>query len=302
MLDKITPFRSVLAIAYVSMIPLCFGQSNIDIQKGLTDEQIERLNTIDNLSNQGDDLMAIDRFAEAAEKYRAVLAIDPANRGAAFALARAYSEMGRTKEAILLFRGAMKWRSENQDLDTYPIHPCTFAMRYALVLARDGQMNAAKAVYYFGLRNLYVPSFGPSIEPIPFSIVFDADPVAEVWTFSPKKLEAAAYMALSIQGDLIDTRDKCVKRARELASDWWYPVFYSAFIDPKTPTAEADFDKAEKLAGSEGRRTVLRKLREWKLELRPMPDYPNGNDIRPKMKVLQDARLRLRSSHPFASD
>jgi tetratricopeptide (TPR) repeat protein len=296
--------KGMLLMATLSSFIAAHAQSSTDPFVGLTPEQREKLERIGELATKGDDLMEVEKYTEAAEQYRAALALDPENRGLAYCLGRAYAVLGRTKEAITLYRRALKWRPDRGDLDAdFMGKPSGMAMHYAVLLARDGQSEAAKAMYYFGLRNLATPTFGLSNEPMPLLVAFDPDPDAEVWTYSSQKLEAAANMALAIWGsDPIDTTSECLARARDLAPEWWYPYFYSAFIDPKSPNAEADFDRAESLVGSEGRRTVLRKLREWKLELRPMPDYPRGDVIRRKIRLLDEAREKLRTFHSFASD
>lgn len=69
-------------------------------------------------------------------------------------------------------------------------------------------------------------------EPLPFLVVFDPDPNAVVWDYTPERFRAAVLML-----DQVGHEDpKVIEEIRTLAPDWFWPVAYMA--DKTDPTQD----------------------------------------------------------------
>jgi hypothetical protein len=101
-------------------------------------------------------------------------------------------------------------------------------MDYAILLAKSGKGDEAKAIYYYGLRRGFNLSALADFEPYPFLVVFDRDenPNATVWEYSTENLVAAAMMAKAHGID--KDQDSVLNEIRNNEPNWVLPIIYQA--------------------------------------------------------------------------
>ncbi|MGV3617836.1 MAG: tetratricopeptide repeat protein [Fimbriimonas sp.] len=251
---------------------------------------------------RGKDRLVEGRTKEAAEAFQKALTILPSHGEAKEGLAHAYMTLGRDAEALKIYRPMVKFDAGWNDLYTSAgiVQPVLF--RYAILLARNGEVETAKAVYYAGLRFLNPKGF-LEMEPLPLKVVFDSDPHATVWSYTPQRLEAAAEMALAMisMAEGAEARIAHVDRARTLAPDWGYPALYKAML-----TGEAKYyDEAEHLEKDRKTLGAIRGYRaahtgdEAALLAWRQATAVRGPDARAQILLLEETRLRLKSDLRF---
>jgi tetratricopeptide (TPR) repeat protein len=177
----------------------------------------------------------------AIEQYRRVMKLEASiygNRGnGAYGLAQALTRADRPAEAMDAYAKAVWWEERRNDWSVTGPPVIEFAMDYAMLAARQGDVARAKEMYYFGMRqfNRYG---GKSYEPIPFLVVFDPDPSPEmeVWEYSESNLRAAALMAkVASQG----SKDRpLIDEVRKLAPNWSFPLAFLAESPVGKPNEE----------------------------------------------------------------
>jgi hypothetical protein len=132
-----------------------------------------------------------------------------------------------------------------------------------------------------------------SQEPVPFLVVFDAEPEGIYWDYTPDRLEAAADMLQAILSTSnvdfatnVWTYDTdFVQRARQLAPDWFYPVLFLANrADNGSAKEQQLLAEAEGLAKPGLERQFVdqfrRDLAEWQ-HICEQNDTPDASDDRP---------------------
>jgi hypothetical protein len=181
-------------------------------------------------------------------------------------------------------------------------------MEYAILLAKQGRAEDAKAIYYFGLRSCLAPRTR-SEEPVPFLVVFDPDPEGIYWEYTPQRLEAAALMvqAMLSSGSTdfatnVRTTDRqWVERVRALAPDWFYPVLYMANTkNLDSPAREQLTAQAEAMARPGLERQLMARFRQDIAELlviNEQNDRPGAWDMRP-MTEGAERRKRMQCLRP----
>lgn len=197
------------------------------------------------LEVEAEQLAAKGKIDDAATALREAMSIERTHpypsfvTGAATLLARLFEQSGRDQEALDAYRNCFAWDSRIHDLDGGSGN----AEDYALVLSKLGKVEEAKAMYYYALRHFNGgPTFNGgwrldgdrSIEPVPFLVVFDPDPNAVVWEYTPERFRAAVLM-LSQVGH---ADHKVIDEIRKLAPDWFWPAAYLADeTDPASDVA-----------------------------------------------------------------
>lgn len=200
---------------------------------------IELIDRAKELIRSIDDQGAITKLQEAAV-VEATMANFHAR--AKYALARMYVKQNRIPEALDAYRATFTWNPsanygniQRGDLDPGSHAGIEAVIEYAVLLAKEGRAEDAKAMYYYGLRAYFAP-MPRSQEPAPFLVVFDPEPEGIQWQYTPPRLEAAALMVLTmLSSGTIDFATNELTRSRQwlgqvrtLAPDWFYPVLYLA--------------------------------------------------------------------------
>ncbi len=212
------------------------------------------------------------------------------------ALARLYVKLGRTEEALEAYRMLFRWDKalwvpSGWDL----VGPRIPMMEYAILLAKAGRPEDAKAVYYAGLRDFNPPAASSrKHEPVPFLVVFDPEPEGVYWEYSPERVEAAALMIMALHGGWMDfvTQEQTlpldiVRRVRALAPDWFYPVMYLAAENWRYRQGPELLALAESLARPGLERDLIAKYRLELAEHRAIieaEDTPDAWDERPLLE------------------
>ncbi|MCK6631705.1 MAG: hypothetical protein L6Q31_04945 [Fimbriimonadaceae bacterium] len=209
-------------------------------------------------------------------------------------LARLYVKLGRTEEALEAYRMLFRWDKAGWVPSGWDlVGPRISMMEYAILLAKAGRPEDAKAMYYSELRR-FNGGGQRSAEPVPFLVVFDPEPEGVYWEYSPERLEAAALMIMALEGGPADfvtqehtlPRD-IVRRVRALAPDWFYPVMYQAAQNWRYRQGPELLALAESLARPGLERDLIAKYRLELAEHRAIieaEDTPDASDERPMLE------------------
>lgn len=149
-----------------------------------------------------------------------------ASRGS-YELAKALTAAGRTEEALDAYKRAVSWDPVKKELDINGPPHIRVATDYAVLLARTGRSEDAKAIYYFALRSFNSNAEGDK-EQLPFLIVFDQDQTMTSWQYSRERLIAAATLVRAADDD----QRALFEGVRRQASDWAIPALYLALRSP----------------------------------------------------------------------
>ena len=142
-----------------------------------------------------------------------------------YELAKALTAAARTEEALAAYKKAVRWHPGRKDLETNGPPFILIGMDYAILLAKSGKDEEAKAVYYWTLRTLNRAR--GSHEPFPFLVVFDLDPDMVFWEYSTERLIAAAMMLRA--PDSGQNARSLAEEVRMVEPTWVVPVVYLAF-------------------------------------------------------------------------
>jgi tetratricopeptide (TPR) repeat protein len=212
-------------------------------------------------------------------------------------LAKAFTKAGRIEEALASYRQVFKWDAKRNDLIVGTGSILGPSMDYAILLARAGKAEEAKAMYYFGMRNFNRQEIRDN-EPVPMLVVFDADPEGVVWQYSPSMLEAAALLIKCTDSNLAD-RTAMYSRIAELAPDWFLlpmwkaargwrsnvaPQLLAQATTSAKPGIEQDLVARYKVELAEHRAYVEAHDLVYVSDNRPMTD---GNARRARMECLR---------------
>jgi hypothetical protein len=227
-----------------------------------------------------------------------------------------YIKQGRIADALASYQASFIWRPEGFYGNTWrgdlefgygSIHS---SMEYAILLARQGRSEDAKAMYYFGLRAsaMALPT-SRSQEPAPFLVVFEPETEGIYWEYTPQRLEAAALMLQAMLSDGVRdfatntwaSKAQLIERAHSLAPDWFYPVLYLANQkDLGSPAREQLTVQAEALAKPGLERQLMLRFRQDIAELlviNEQNDTPGAGDER-TMTEGADRRRRMQCLRP----
>ena len=228
---------------------------------------------------------------------------------AKYAQARIYVKQNKPADALDAYKRVFAWNAVRGDIEGGSGAGVHAAMEYAILLARSGRSEDAKAMYYYGLRAYMSGAISRSMEPAPFLTVFDTNPEGTQWDYTPQRLEAAALMLQAMLSDgttdfatnLPTSREQFVARARELAPDWFYPVLFRASLAKDgSPQQEQLLSEAQALA----RNTAERQIVDWyrndvaeHLALNIANDTPGASDMR-LMTLGAERRARMQCLRP----
>jgi tetratricopeptide (TPR) repeat protein len=209
---------------------LAFGQSRIikpedPVEAAKSSQRAQFLTQAHGLIANGHVEQAIPLLEQACAVEVTMAGFQAQSR---YELAQAFQKMGRSEQAMAALRNVFRWDTKRNDLMVGTSQVIEPIMDYAILLARDGKAQEAKAIYYFGLRNFNLLEDRDK-EPVPMLVVFDADPEGVVWDYSPERLEAAALMAKVMTGPANTDREKAMLvRIEELAPEWFLPTMLRA--------------------------------------------------------------------------
>ncbi|MCO5297809.1 MAG: hypothetical protein M9921_13235 [Fimbriimonadaceae bacterium] len=266
---------------------------------------------ISELIGQGHQEERIGNVPAAIAKLQDACVVEATRSGGFFSwarlmLARTYLRAGRDAEAIEAYKHVFAWNSAKGDLEPGFGDFVKYAMEFAILLAKTGRPQEAKAMYYFGLRN-FNPFKERPIEPIPFLTVFAPEEEGESWEYTPERLEAAALMIQIMEGGMLNrvtheetSAVQLAPRVRELAPDWFYPYLYRAAQGWNSEQTSSDLALAQALARTSVEREVVelyrRQLAEHKALLEAA-DLAPSSDLRP-MKEGAERRARMQCLRP----
>jgi tetratricopeptide (TPR) repeat protein len=220
---------------------------------------------------------------------------------AKYELAKLFVRLGREADALDTYRKAYLWNQRAGDISSNGPPAIKIAMDYAILLARSGKQEEAKAIYYYGLRNMNGGS-EPSrdLEPVPFLVVFDAEPEGIFWEYTLQRLEAAALMVKAMNTD--SEQAELIARVRELAPSWFYLKIWKAAAAWKSPEAAQLLAQSEALASPGLERSLVERYRVELAEHRALNvvrDTPDAEDRRPMIEgVLRRSRMQCLRPNP----
>lgn len=236
---------------------------------------------------RGEKFQRQNQLQEAIAAFREVVAIEKTIPGFVsignYALAKALTTAGRTNEALDAYKQAFMWDPVRKDLMTNGPPAALINMDYAILLAKSGKLAEAKAIYYRGLRLLDQHSTS-DFEPIPFLVVFDADPTMVVWDLAPEKLIAAAKM---VKAPHMNDQDVATtEEVRRMEPGWAVPVVYLATRSPNARRPGL-YKLAEAQAESDEQRAWIQAFQSGKLS------EEIGRTRRQASAVLRQAKLDI---------
>lgn len=230
-------------------------------------------------------------------------------------LAQALTAANRIEEALDAYRHGVIYEPAKGEL-WINASQTSYAMDYAILLAKCERADEAKAVYYYGLRRFNeqthpggkdYEAIGGHQEPFPFLVVFDQDPSMTVWQYTPERLTAAALL-IKLAGLGPQATPHAMKQVRDTAPDWINPAMYMVWqgvVDRK----EADrFAEAASLARTPEEREWVSAYRDvfesddWQVQLERWTEVANkmaaiGAARRKASVVPEQARQNLKNIH-----
>jgi tetratricopeptide (TPR) repeat protein len=217
-----------LATAALASVLVC-AQGGKDIRP-IPPETLRKLDLMNEATDRAEALLAKGLFDEAIWEFRRAVEIQDTIPGWAsttkYNLAKALVVAGRNEEAMEAFAKAVMWDEKRGDWYVNGPPAERLAMDYAILAAKQGDERKAKEMYYFGLRN-FNPFGEAGFEAMPFIVVFDPDPLMEVWEYSPEALTTAALMAhASHRGT---GWRELVQEVRRRKPDWMLPIVFESF-------------------------------------------------------------------------
>lgn len=222
---------------------------------------------------------AITAFREAARLEEKLVTY---SSRAHYAAAKALASLNHDSEALQLYKKAIRWNPKEQDLECRGPERFRLSMDYAMLLAKNGRMQDAKTIYYWGLR--FLGENGNYTEPIPFVFVFDPD---DTCVFIPYTVEKFTSVALLLQA-VEDLDLKLMETIAKHEPDWLYPLVYI------WNRQELDGEKDQKLLDKAMKLATTDRERKW-LDACKNNTLPQnlGKEIRSQSEVLKKAKADL---------
>lgn len=290
---KTMAMKWILSACLVAGVSAAFAQGR-DIRPERPEETVQR-NERSKLMDQASLLANEGRLDEAISVLEKAAAIEAKLPGfhavSQYELARVLVQVGRSEEALKAYAKVFRWNDRRGDLEVGTGEVVMPIMDYAILLAQTGRSEEAKAMYYFGLRNLNLQG-ERSKEPVPFVVVFDEEADGVVWEYSPEKLQAAALMAKLVTGASSPrvTAD-ALRQIESLVPGWFYPVLWKSANRLGKDEKEKGLTEANRLAKTDAERRLLAKYRADLAEneaINARQDTPRASDRRP----MTDGRTR----------
>ncbi|MBS1705646.1 MAG: hypothetical protein JST40_07210 [Armatimonadetes bacterium] len=230
-----SPVKAVLLALTLFLAKTTLAQDGGHMVFPESPEQTQYRNAWSLLQEKARDLFVAGKFEDAIPVlYDAISAerkISSFNRGSEGLLALTYLKLDRPKDALEHFKRTYRWNKHQHYAPEGPDVECgtgdswLCTAEYAKLLAKQGMAAEAKAMYYFFLRRFNNET--RSMEPVPFLVVFDQEPLGVYWEYTPERLEAATLMLQIMLGDsLLVKEDVAYKRIEELTPDWFYPYIF----------------------------------------------------------------------------
>lgn len=234
-MNQLTLLSTIAALVFA---PLALAQTGGGGSGGTppSQEWIHRYDQVDVLLNQGEDRMKAHQYDEAVTVFTQAQTLEDQvsttwherMSRASGALAGALAAAGRENDALVAYRHAFWWNEQTHEVDFNGVSVDRLVLNYALLLAKHGEVEEAKAMYYYALRQFNGPMGGDKatrgIEPVPFLVVFDPEPEGLPWDYSLERFKAAVLL---VKG-MIEGKKDLFEQARELVPDSFYPVIFLA--------------------------------------------------------------------------
>lgn len=252
---------------------------------------------------KGDIEGAIKAFRTAvAIRDRAAKKFGGFSSSSKYELAKALTLFNRPTEALEAYKSAFQWSNRRQDIDSNGPPFTELGTDYALLLARLGKFEEAKAMYYWVMRNWTVAG---GVEYFPYLVVFEPEPGMAVWENKPEKLLSAIMMLRAIQTQTFEERKARLEEVRQREPSWLLPLAYKHGFDDKRQWIDlakeqaagtdekewvADFEAALARQSFGERQDALREVRK-RLE-------SIGVERRKRSAVLKRAKEEMAKLHP----
>lgn len=254
-------------------------------------------------------LLAAGKTEEAIRHYRDAVAIEDGiaakfgwnSSSADYELAKALTQAGRPDEAIAAYRKAFWWSEKRQDLESNGPPFTELGSDYALLLAKAGKYEEAKAMYYWVMRGWMLDG---QREYFPLVIVFGPDPAMTVWENKPDKILSAIMMLRAMHTQTLQEWRERIEEVRKREPQWIAPFVFAhqkgdwdvSWITQAVPLAQ-DKDEKEWLAAYD---VVLAAPRlEQQSEFRQVIRKLNkiACERRKNSAVLKQAKLDMERMH-----
>lgn len=217
--------------------------------------------------------------------------------------ARALTLANRPGEALGAYRKAFWWSDKRQDLESNGPPFLEMGPDFGILLAKAGQYEEAKAMYYWVLR-VWGLSGGGGNEHFPFLVVFDPDSTHEAWKGSPDKLLSALLMLRAIHTQGMDEQNRRLEEVRKREPAWVVPFVYLHRRDmdfrwiTQAQAMAATSDEKQWMLSFDRVLTAERGMehsvmREIRIEFEKMTC-----DRRKNSAVLKQAKLDMAKMHP----
>lgn len=247
----------LFALALMSGVASCQHGNDPRFNKANPSDLIARNERAAAARDRGEALMAKGSVREAVEAFREGVRFEAEiekkyggfTNSTLYELAKAYTLLGQTDDALAAYKRAFRWDAKRGEIESNGPPFITSTMDYAILLAKSGRNEEARAVYYSGLRKLVQVRRG--CEPFPLLVVFESEPGMTVWSYSPERLIAAAKMAMA--ADLGSRGAAAAEDVRRIEPSWAAPALFlgTRFGGSK---GSALLKLAESLAGTDEER------------------------------------------------
>jgi tetratricopeptide (TPR) repeat protein len=261
---------------------LAFSQDPIRWGRPISPEVMAKQAEVNALRDQAKALIKAGRPSEAVPILESAATLEDSpplvfGSTAKYELAKLLTNLGREPEALAVYRRAFKWDPNRGDLTINGPPALQISMDYAILLARSGKAEEAKAIYYWGLRLLNRIQTRHT-EVVPLLVVFDPEPEGVFWEYSPQRLEAVAAMLKGTNGGTFEEHKNSLRRARELAPDWFFPVLWQSAQTWSTERGAQLLLQAEALARPGLEQQLVQRYKE---ELAEHRAYLDAADLVP---------------------
>lgn len=267
-------------------------------------EELAKWQRASEACKRGRELLKEGRIEEAITAIREAIAIEDTIpsfiSSGRYELAKALTLAGRVDDALAAYKSAFRWDPKRRELDSNGPPFIFLGMDYAILLAKSGKAEEAKAVYYSTLRRLKDNKRGPQ-EPFPFLVVFDDDPAMTVWDYSSERLITAATMVKA--PDMNTEARTLTMQVREREPSWIVPAMHLL-----TGKWDQDLQQALLLATNEEERNWVRTYIDALAAVEGHEKYLKFKEISMQMAAvgyarrqasvaLQDARAWLEQNY-----
>jgi tetratricopeptide (TPR) repeat protein len=210
------------------------AQSGVDQGKGTSGSPVlrEKIRRASVARDEGEALLKQGKLDLAIVAFRRAVAAEEVLRkdhgyfgsSGSYRLAKALTQSGRAEEALVAYRKAFWWSEKRQDLESNGPPFTDLGADYALLLAKAGKYEEAKAMYYWVMRQwIQVGGY----EDFPFLVVFEPDPTMVVWENKPEKILSAILMLRALHTQELGSRRERIAEVRSREPAWIVPFVYA---------------------------------------------------------------------------